>query len=132
MTAMKTIGDTLIESIESVKKPKMVDGVIQSFGPFQMAEFVMNMSAILINVAATREGLEDNMVTTRLLSIFTNWLSLNHMAIRTQEGGFLEWLFKQEDTGWDEDCEHHWNTLGDLGEMWNKYAEEELKRRLEW
>ena len=121
---MKTIGDTLIESIESVKKPKTADGVIQSFGPYQMAEFVMNMSAILIGVAATREGLEDNKDTGRILSIFTNWASLNHMAIRTQEGGFLEWLFKQEDTGWDEEMEHYWNTIEDLADLWNKYAKE--------
>ena len=114
----------MIESIESVKKPKMVDGVIQSIGPFQMAEFVMNMSAILIGVSASCEGLEDNKATHRLLSTFTDGFSLNHMAIRTQEGGFLEWLFKQEDTGWDDDMEHYWNTIEDLAVLWNKYAKE--------
>lgn len=125
---MGTIAETMIYSIESATKPKMENGVVVSLGPFQLTEFVLNMSAIVVGIAARSIEHHDDMIIKELLYSITEPLSSLRLNLFPQMMGFFENLLKQTDDGWSEDGEEHWNTIKGLVKRWNEYMDESTKR----
>ena len=125
---MGTIAETMIYSIESATKPKMENGVVVSLGPFQLTEFVLNMSAIVVGIAARSIEHHDDLIIKELLYSITEPLSSLRLNLFPQMMGFFENLLKQTDDGWSEDGEEHWNTIKWLVKRWNEYMDESTKR----
>lgn len=118
---MKSIADTLCASVKDSKRTE--SGVVKSIGPFQLAEFVINMSALSAGIAAAYLGLENDENIVKLCISLSGDFSATRLALFPEMLSFLDDLMAQEDTGWSEDGEENWNTLPYLAKRWNERME---------